>query len=283
MKRSLSPAKLKKYIFQTIRFAVVALLCVMFLTPLVVMLSTSFMTRAEALSPEGFHLIPHEFFPDNYSLALKRIPFFRYMGNTAYITMWCLVGALISTPMVAYSISKVRWKGREPLMTLIMGTMMIPYVVTMIPLYRVWSQLGLTGTYAPLIVPAFFGTPFHIILLRQFFMNIPDSLLDAARIDGASELQLYTRIMLPLGKPAIAVIGIYVTLNTWSDYLGPLLYLNKQEMYTLSIGLQQFVNENNVDWTQLMAAATMFVLPVMVIFLIFQRSLIEGISTSGLK
>ncbi|MDR3120963.1 MAG: carbohydrate ABC transporter permease [Clostridiales bacterium] len=276
-------AKIQKQVMNAIRMIVIILLCCMFLTPIVVMLSTSVMTRAEALSPGGFHLIPREFYPDNYKLALERLPYFKYMGNTMWITFWCLVGQLISAPMVAYSLSKIRWKGREPLLTLVMSTMMIPYVVTMIPLYRVWANLKLTGTYAPLIVPAFFSSPFYVIILRQFFMNIPDSLVDAARIDGASEFGIYARVVLPLGKPAVSVIGIFVMLNTWSDYLGPLLYLNRQEMYTLSIGLQAFNNSYNVEWTQLMAAATMFVLPVLVVFLLFQRSLIDGISTTGLK
>ena len=164
-----------------------------------------------------------------------------------------------------------------------MATMMIPYTVTMIPLYRIWHKLGLTGTYVPLIAPAFCGNAFYIIIMRQFFVGLPSSLLEAAEIDGANEWQRYFLIAMPLCKPALTTVGIYTFLAAWSDYLGPLIYVTKKERLTLSLGLQQFLNEYTVDWTMLMAAATMFVLPVLILFIIFQRNFVEGVSTSGIK
>jgi multiple sugar transport system permease protein len=194
-----------------------------------------------------------------------------------------LVGQLIVTPMVAYSLSLIDWKGAKVISALLMATMMIPYTVTMIPLYQIWHTFGLTNTYAPLIVPAFFGNSFYIILMRQFFKSLPKSLMEAARIDGANEFQRYVLIALPLCKPALTTIGIYTFLAAWSDYLGPLIYITKKDMFTLSLGLQDFMSQYTIEWTMLMAAATIFVLPTVILFAIFQRNFVEGISTTGIK
>jgi len=164
-----------------------------------------------------------------------------------------------------------------------MGTMMLPFTVTMIPLYRTWHALGLTGTYVPLIAPHFAGNAYYIIIMRQFMKGLPNSLFEAATIDGASEFQKYLCIALPLCKPALTTVGIYTFLAAWSDYLAPLIYINKRDKMTLSLGLQQFLNEYTIDWTQLMAAAVIFVIPILLLFLIFQRNFVEGIATAGLK
>lgn len=165
----------------------------------------------------------------------------RYAWNTIVITALCVVGTVISSAMVAYSMSKVRWNGKKYLFPIIVATMMIPYQVTLIPLYMIWNKLGLIGSIAPLVVPAFFGGAYYIFLLRQFFKSIPDSLLEAAEIDGAGEVRIFAQIMLPLCKPAMASVAIFTFINTWSDFMGPMLYLNRQESYTLSIGLQAFL------------------------------------------
>ena len=132
-------------------------------------------------------------------------------------------------------------------------------------------------------MPTFFGTPFFIIIMRQFFAGLPNSLMEAAKIDGAGEFRRYFSIALPLSKPALTTVGIYAFINAWGDYLAPMIYINKTEKYTLSLGLQGFLNQFSVDWTHLMAAAFLFVLPVVIFFLIFQRNFVEGIATSGLK
>ena len=214
---------------------------------------------------------------------MAKIPYVRYMMNTIFITLLSVVGQMVATPLVAYSLAKIKWKGAPIISALIMGTMMIPYTVTMIPLYKIWSRLGFTNTYVPLILPTFFGSPFYIIIMRQFFAGLPGSLMEAAKIDGAGEFKRYIAIALPLSRPALTTVGIYAFINAWSDYLAPLIYINKTEKLTLSLGLQGFLNQYSVDWTHLMAAATIFVIPVVIFFLFFQRNFVEGIATSGIK
>lgn len=260
----------------------VILICLIFLMPFAVMISTAFKTMEDAFRLP-VSLFPREFTLENFPLAMNRIPFFAYMGNTIFITLCTLAGQLLITPMVAYSLAKINWKGSKIISALLMATMMIPYTVTMIPLYKIWHALNLTSTYIPLIAPAFCGSAFYIIIMRQFFIGIPNSLIEAAKIDGANEWQRYFMICLPLCKPALTTVGIYTFLNAWSDYLAPLIYITKKERLTLSLGLQQFLNEFTVDWTMLMAAATVFVLPVVVLFLVFQRNFVEGVATSGIK
>lgn len=265
-----------------IKYAVIALLCLIFLAPFIVMLTTSLKTMSDAFTIP-VKVLPRAVTLQNYPDAVNRIPYFRYMGNTALITALTLVGQLIVTPMVAYSLAMIDWKGVKIISALLMATMMIPYTVTMIPLYQIWHMFGLTNTYAPLIIPAFFGNSFYIILMRQFFLSLPKSLMEAAKIDGANEFQRYVRIALPLCKPALTTIGIYTFLAAWSDYLGPLIYITKKDMFTLSLGLQDFMSQYTIEWTMLMAAAAIFVLPTVVLFAVFQRNFVEGISTTGIK
>jgi multiple sugar transport system permease protein len=166
---------------------------------------------------------------------------------------------------------------------LVIGTMMLPPQVTLIPVYLVWNKLGLAGTYVPLIVPSFLGTPFFIFLLRQFLINVPDELLEAARIDGAGEWKIYWRLILPLTRPALITVAVFQFVWTWTDFLGPLIYLNDTSQYTLSIGLYNFFTEHGVAWGPLMAACLMFAAPALVIFVLGQRYFVDGIATTGLK
>lgn len=262
--------------------ALMVLLAAVYLAPFLVMLSTSFKTMQEAFDPSS-SLLPRAPTLANYPAALAKIPFFSFMGNTATITLWCLAGQLLVTPMVAYSLAKIRWRGADLVFSLVLGTMMIPYTVTMIPLYKTWRALGLTGTYVPLIAPAFAGSAFYIVILTQFFKTVPDSLMEAAKIDGATEATTYARVALPLVKPALATVAIFTFLASWSDYLAPMIYISRAERFTLSLGLQAFLNQYTVDWTLLMAAAAVFVLPVVAVFLVLQKNFVDSIATSGLK
>ena len=264
------------------KYVLIAVLSIIFLAPFIIMLTTALKSNADAFSIP-VRLMPRKLVWSNFPEALAKIPFFKYMANTIFITVFTVMGQLLATPLVAYSLAKIKWRGAPVISSLIMGTMMIPYTVTMIPLYKIWSALGMTNTYVPLIAPAFFGSPFYIIIMRQFFTGLPNSLMEAAKIDGAGELRRYVSIALPLSKPALTTVGIYAFINAWSDYLAPLIYINKSEKLTLSLGLQGFLNQYSVDWTRLMAAATIFVIPVVVFFLIFQRNFVEGVTTSGLK
>lgn len=266
-----------------ILFALLVLtLCVIFLSPFLVMLTTSFKTNKDAFTIP-VRLWPRQWVFENYPAALSQIPYMLYMRNTIFITALSVLGQIIVTPMVAYSLSKINWRGSSIISGLLMATMMIPITVTMIPLYRTYSMLGLTNTYVPLILPTYFGKAFYIVIVRQFFNGVPNSLIEAARIDGANEFQRYLFVALPLCKPALTTVGIYAFLDAWSDYLMPTIYITKPKMLTLSLGLQQFMNEYSVDWAKLMAAAVMFVIPVIIFFAIFQKNFVQGIATSGLK
>lgn len=272
----------KKWTGRILFILVVGLLCVVFFSPFLVMLTTSFKTNKDAFTLP-VQILPREWVFNNYPDALNQIPYLRYMGNTVFITVLSVAGQLLVTPMVAYSLSKIKWGGSKIISGLLMATMMIPITVTMIPLYRTYSMLGLTNTYVPLILPTFFGKAFYIVIVRQFFNGVPNSLIEAARIDGANEFQRYLFVALPLCKPALTTVGIYAFLDAWSDYLMPLIFITKPDKLTLSLGLQQFMNEYTTDWAKLMAAATMFVIPVIIFFAIFQKNFVEGIATSGLK
>ena len=264
------------------KYILVIVLSFIFFSPFLIMVTTALKTNADAFQLP-VKLFPREVIWNNFPEAMAKIPYVRYMMNTIFITLLSVVGQMVATPLVAYSLAKIKWKGAPIISALIMGTMMIPYTVTMIPLYKIWSRLGFTNTYVPLILPTFFGTPFYIIIMRQFFAGLPNSLMEAAKIDGAGEFKRYIAIALPLSRPALTTVGIYAFINAWSDYLAPLIYINKTEKLTLSLGLQGFLNQYSVDWTHLMAAATIFVIPVVIFFLFFQRNFVEGIATSGIK
>jgi multiple sugar transport system permease protein len=194
-----------------------------------------------------------------------------------------VVGTVLSSALVAYGLSRIRWKGREALFTLTLSTMMIPFPVLMIPLYSVFRELGWIGTLMPLWVPAFFGSAFNIFLLRQFFLTIPAELSDAARIDGCSEFGIFWRVILPLARPALAVVALFHFLYVWNDFLGPLIFLTEPQTFTMALGLQQYQSQHGgSEWHLLMAAAVLLVLPIVVLFFLAQKTFIQGISTTGM-
>jgi multiple sugar transport system permease protein len=183
--------------------------------------------------------------------------------------------------MVAYGFARLQFFGRSVLFLAMISTMAVPDQVTMVPVFALYRALGWYGTYLPLIVPAFFGGAFYIFLLTQFYRTIPEELSEAARVDGSPEWLIFTRIILPLSKPALATIALFQFIGCWNDFLGPLIYLNDPKMYTVAYGLQQFVSKNTSQWTFLMAGATLFTVPVIVIFFLAQKTFIQGIATTG--
>lgn len=282
IKKVFRHARRTKTIKLIIFYFFVIVLCSVFFSPFLVMLTTSFKTMEDAFT------IPVRVFPrkivfSNYPAAFNRIPYFKYMGNTLFLTVLSLLGELLVVPMIAYSLSRINWKGSKICSALLMATMMIPFTVTMIPLYKTWHALKLTNTYVPLLAPHFVGHAYYIIIMRQFMKGLPRSLFEAAKIDGANEFQRYSIIALPLCKTGLTTVGIYTVVAVWSDYLAPMIYISKKNKMTLSLGLQQFLNEFTVDWTMLMAAATIFVLPVVILFFVFQKNFVEGVATSGIK
>jgi len=212
------------------------------------------------------------------------ITFLTYLGNTLMIAVLGVIGTVLSSSLAAYGLARIRWKGRGLLFAITLATMMVPFPVIMIPLYGVFRELGWIGTTLPLWVPAFFGGAFNIFLLRQFFLTIPDELSDAARIDGASELRIWWDIVMPLAKPALAVVALFHFLYAWNDFLGPLIFLTRPETFTLALGLQQYQSQSGgSEWHLLMAASVLLVLPIIVLFFFAQRTFIQGIATTGGK
>ena len=233
---------------------------------------------------------PPEVFPRhvmwrNYVEALTFRPFSLFFRNTMIIEIAVIIGTLLSNSLVAYGFARLRFPGREVLFTVLLSTMMLPAVVQLIPLFIVYSKLGWINTYLPLTVPAFFGTPFYVFLLRQFFRSVPEELRDAARIDGCREFGIWWRVMLPLSRHALAVIAIFAFQRVWNDFLPPLIYLNREEMKTLALGLQALtpVAETRPDYHWMMAVATTMVVPMMLLFAFTQRYFIEGISVAEIK
>ena len=227
--------------------------------------------------------IPNPFMWSNYPRATTYIPFFTYFGNTLYIAGFNVVANVISSSLVAYGFSRINWPGRNAVFIVLVSTLILPFAVTLIPTFIVFRNLGWIGTPNPLTIPALTANAFHVFLLRQFFMTIPQELSQAAKIDGASEFQIYWRLILPLAKPALAVVALFTFIGSWNDFLGPLIYLTKKETFTLSLGLYGFLTRSGNQWGLLMAAVTIMISPVIVLFFLAQRTFIEGITLTGIK
>ncbi|QOS77612.1 carbohydrate ABC transporter permease [Paenibacillus sp. JNUCC31] len=253
-----------------------------FMIPFIWLVSTSLkpLTQIFTFPPEW---IPHPIMWSNYSRAVEYIPFWTYLKNTAIITIVSTLGVIISCPLVAYSFAKLEYRGRGILFFVTLAVMMIPGQVTMIPLFLLFTKLGWVGTPLPLIVPQFFGVPIYIFLLRQFFMGLPDALREAARLDGASEFRIYLQIMFPLAKSAVLAVALFQFMGSWTDFMGPLLYLTNEPSYTVSLGLQQFQSQKGSEWGLLMAVSTLMTLPIIVLFFFLQKTFISGITFSGIK
>lgn len=221
----------------------------------------------------------------NFAEAIKAMKYFpQYLKNTLLLCLLTVFGTVSSSAIAAYGFSRIEWCGRDKVFILALATMMIPFPVIMVPVYCLFRTLGMIGTLQPLWVGSFFAGAFNVFLLRQFFIGIPKSLSDAARIDGCSEFQIFLKIILPMSKPALMVVGLFQFMGTWNDFLGPLLYLTKQKDFTLALGLQFFQSQSGgTQWNHLMAASSLVIIPVMVLFFFTQKSFIEGVSTSGIK
>ena len=219
----------------------------------------------------------------HYERGLTRVPVLQFFRNTVLVSALTVIGTILSSSLAAYGFSILRWRGRDAVFFIMLATMMLPRQVTMVPVFLIWRSLGLVDTFAPLVAPAFFGTPFFIFLFRQFFLTIPKDLIEAARMDGAGELRIWARIVMPLSTPAIAVVGLFAFLGAWNDFLGPLIYLAHQGRYTLSLGLAMFSTQYGTEFGQMMAVATLMTIPIIILFFLAQKTFIQGIKTSGMK
>ncbi|MES2201448.1 MAG: carbohydrate ABC transporter permease [candidate division FCPU426 bacterium] len=224
-----------------------------------------------------------DFWTDVQNFFGEKESFWIYLWNTVIITICSTTGAVLSGALVAYGFARLRFPGRNALFLLLISTMLVPAQVTMIPTYILYSALGWVGTFLPLIVPSWLGGAFNIFLLRQFFMSVPVELDEAAKIDGCSTLGIFWRILLPLSMPALVTISIFAIVYNWNDFLNPMIYLKDTRDFTLAIGLTQFSSLYGNKTHLLMAASTVVLMPILVLFFIGQKYFIQGIATTGLK
>lgn len=276
-------AKRKKKFTTVIVYLLLIAGSILCLMPLFWMLRSSLMTNVEIFMVP-IRWLPEVFQWKNYKDVFETLPFLKYYANSLTLVVFVVSGAVITSSLCAYGLSRINWIGKKIVFTCIMGSMMLPVAVTIIPTFLMFRSIGLTNSLIPLIVPAWLGGgAFYIFLLRQFFLSIPKDLDEAARIDGATHLQIYSKIILPLTKPSLVVVGMFAFMNTWNDFLGPLIYLNSDDKYTVALGLQLFVGSYRAEWQLMMAAACLVVIPAILVFIIGQKYLIEGITMTGVK
>jgi len=265
-----------------IAYFICTIMAVIYVFPLYWLLVTALKTDSEVFQ------LPPTFLPaapqwQNFQAATEYIPFWQYMGNTLIIAVLSIIGTLISCTLIAYGFARIKWPGRNIMFIVYLSTIMLPTQVTMIPLYIIYRQIGWIGTFLPLIVPSFFGNALFVFLLRQFMMSIPAELSEAAKIDGASEVGILRYVMLPLLRPALATVSLFTFVNVYRDFLGPLIYLSDQNQWTISLGLKLFQNMYGAQWQLMMAASTLAMVPIIVLFFFTQKTFVEGISLTGIK
>lgn len=252
--------------------------------PFILMVSTSLKDQTAIYYPA--RLMPTPIVWSNYPDALLNfLPFGQFYLNSAVIAITVVSGSIVSSSFIAYGFARLRFPGRDILFLILLGTMMIPFAATMIPLFIMFANVGWIDTFLPLIVPSFFGTPLYVFLVRQFYRGIPDELSDAARIDGAGELEIWGYIMLPLSKPVLILVGILAVQESWNDFLKPLIFLNSPRRFTATLGLYALIPGLDAvqPWQYLMAATVTTIAPIVLLFFLGQRYFLRGISVSGLK
>ncbi len=274
--------RINSMIIDILVYIILGLGSILMLIPLVWMVSSSLKDMG------SIFIFPPQWIPKpvqwrNYVDIWREVPFLKYIINTAIITGVCILGDILSASIIAFGFARLKAPGSNILFVIVLSTMMIPYYVTIIPRYVMFKSWGWVDTFLPLTVPAFFGAPFFIFLLRQFFMTIPKELDDAARIDGCGNFRIYWKIIMPLSKTALLTVGIFSFMENWNDFMAPLIFLNSPEKYTISLGLNFFRGIHAAHWHYLMAASTVALLPCLVLFFFAQKYFIQGIVTTGLK
>ncbi len=269
--------------WKTIRgYLFLAILGVMFLVPFYWMVVTALKTEAQLFE------LPPAWFPkplafENFSQVFKEVPFGNFIINSAMLVGWNVVGQVLSTMLVAYGFSRFRFPGRNILFMVLLATMMIPKQITLVPQFILFAKLGWVNTYLPLILPAFGGSPYLIFLVRQYLMSIPFDLDEAATIDGANRWQILWRVIFPIAMPALILVMVFTFVDVWNDFMGPLIYLNDPEMFTVTLGLSFFRGAKETSWQLLMAGSLMAMLPPVALFLVAQKRLLGGIAATGIK
>jgi ABC-type glycerol-3-phosphate transport system permease component len=270
------------------RLADVATYLVLILGTAIIMIPPFWMLSASLKTVDKIFIFPPEWIPrpftlDNYIRMFRDVPFPRFFLNSVIVSSCTIVGQTLSASIVGFGFARLRFPGRNIIFVIMLSTLMIPFQVTMIPLFVIMRWLGFLNSLKALIVPAFFGSPFYIFLMRQYFMTLPFELDDAARIDGCNTFQIFWRIILPLASPALASVVVLEFLASWNSFVGPLIFLNDQNKYTVSLGLSMFRNAFQTDWGGLMAASVLTTLPALIVFFLAQQKLIGGIALTGIK
>lgn len=250
------------------------------MAPLFWMLSIALKSMDEIYRGE-FSFIPVDIQFSNFIEIFNVIPFGTYFLNTSVITVIVVLANVFVNAFIAYGFAKIKFKGRKILFIIVLSTMMLPGFVTLIPQYVIFAKIGLVNTYYPLIIPHLLGSAFNIFLLRQFFKGVPDTYIEAAKLEGANHFQIFFKIALPMVKPALFTVAIFSFNGVWNDFLGPLLYLNDESLYTLQLGLQVFQEQSTTQWNYLMVGSLLILAPVIILFFFFQKYFIQGSNILG--
>ena len=271
-----------RMIGKIIIYILLALLVIITILPFVWMLSASIKSDREVFQMNPFVLIPENPHWDNYLKIWTKIPFATFIKNTVVLTIVVTLLQLFTSSFAAYAFAKLEFKGKKQLFLAYISTIAMPWQVYMVPQFLMMRKMGLNDTLLAMVVLQAFSA-FGVFLMRQFYMGIPDSLCEAARIDGMSEFKIYTNIMLPLSKPALATLTIFTFVATWNDYLGPTIYLKTEAKKTIQIGLQRFIGQYSSEYGLIMAGSVISLIPVLIVFLALQKYFVEGLATSGVK
>lgn len=276
MKRS--SMKRRNRIALALRYLILMVFAVTMVIPLIWMFTMSLKANDTIymIPPD---ILPKEFNWGNFPIAIKQMNFFQAFANTMLVTVLCVIGQILSCTLVSYAIARIKFPGRKVWFYGIIASMMLPGMIGTIPVFMFFSSLGWVNTILPLVVPAFLGAPFYTFLLRQTFMGVSRSFDEAARIDGAGHLTILFRILVPMIKPALMVIVIMATQASWNDYLNPLLYLHKQDLWTLSIAIKAFTGQYSTSWNLFMAADFLYLLPILIVFIALQRYFMSGLGS----
>ncbi len=275
-------SKLAGQIEKAILYFILILLAILFIIPFLFLFFGSFKEASELFR------VPYKWLPDNiqfgnYKEMFASIPFFKYLKNTLIIVFFNIIGSTLSSSFVAYGFARLHWPLRNKVFMIVIATMVLPFQVTMIPLFILFTKWGWIGTFLPLTVTCFFGNPFFIFLLRQFFLGIPKELSYAARVDGANEFKIYSSIIMPLAKPCLTTVAIFAFMRSWNDFIGPLVFLADDNLYTLSLAAQLLQSNLDPRWHILLALGVVMILPVLLIFFFMQKYFIQGVAMSGMK
>lgn len=272
----------RRWLGSGVAYIAMTAIALVFMIPLFWMISTSLKARWEVLAwPPQW--IPETIHWENYAEAFAKYPLGRFMLNSAFLVVINIIGQLFAVPLVAYGFARLRFPGKRILFLVLLGTMMLPGHIKLIPLFAIYSRLGWIDTYWPLIVPAFFGSPFFIFLMVQYMRTIPLDLDDAARIDGASTWGILYKVLMPLCIPPLTIVLVFTFLWTWNEFMHPLIFLNSFEKFPIQVGLSFFRGRYSVEWNLFMAATLVSTLPILVLYFFSQKQLIGGIASVGLK